>query len=154
MKCPYCQYEDTKVIDSRTMDDNSAIRRRRLCEKCDERFTTYERVETVLPVVVKRNGSREPFDREKALGGIVKSCNKRRVSMGQMEAIVSEIENAAFSAPTREIDSEQIGDMVMAALRKIDEVAYVRFASVYKQFKDVDTFMSEISKLLDGHKQP
>jgi len=152
MKCPYCQYEDTKVADSRAMDDNSAIRRRRLCEKCGERFTTYERVEHIPLAVIKRNASREPFDREKVLGGIVKSCNKRRITMAQMGDIVNHIENTALNLPAKEIESQQIGDMVMEALRGIDQVAYVRFASVYKQFKDADTFMSELAKLLEGHR--
>ena len=148
MKCPYCQGE-TKVADSRAMDESNAIRRRRICENCGERFTTYERIERTTPVVVKRDASREPFDREKILAGVIKSCNKRRISMAQMEKIADEIENTAQNEPSREIYSECVGDMVMDALRVIDQVAYVRFASVYKQFTDVSTFMEEIKKLLD-----
>lgn len=148
MKCTYCNFEDTKVIDSRTMEENTAIRRRRLCEKCGERFTTYERIDTIPLAVIKRNGAREGFDRTKLLNGIIKSCNKRPVSMHQMENIVSEIENSVLNSLTKEIESQEIGEMVMMSLKEVDEVAYVRFASVYKQFKDIDTFMSELSKLI------
>ncbi len=148
MKCPYCHFDDTKVIDSRTMEDNTAIRRRRLCEKCGERFTTYERIDTIPLAVIKRNATRENFDRAKLLNGIIKSCNKRPVSMEQMEHIVNNIEAAVLNSLTKEIESQAIGDMVMEALKEIDEVAYVRFASVYKQFKDIDTFMSELRHLM------
>ena len=150
MKCPYCVNEDTKVVDSRALEENTAVRRRRLCEKCGERFTTYERIDNIPLVVTKRNGIRESFDRDKLLNGIIKSCNKRPVAMHQMERIVTDIEAAVHNSLKREIESREIGEMVMTALQKTDEVAYVRFASVYKQFKDVDTFMHELSKIMQS----
>ncbi len=148
MKCPYCHNEDTKVIDSRNMNENSAVRRRRLCEKCLERFTTFERIDTIPLVVIKRNKLREAFNREKLLNGILKSCNKRPVSMEQIERIADDIEAKILNSLSKEIESRAIGDMVMEDLKTVDEVAYVRFASVYKQFKDIDTFMSELSILM------
>ena len=149
MKCPYCgRMDNTKVIDSRTMDEGSAIRRRRQCEACSERFTTYERVDTIPLTVVKRDQTREGFDRSKVLDGIIKSCNKRSISIQQMEDIVTQIETAVSNSLAREIESCEIGDLVMEKLREIDEVAYVRFASVYKRFTDIDTFMTELSDLL------
>jgi len=148
MKCPYCGKLETRVIDSRAMDDNTTIRRRRQCDGCEGRFTTYERVDTIPLAVVKRDGAREPFDRQKLLGGIVKSCVKRPVSMEQMENIVTEVENTALNSLNKEISSKEIGELVMEQLRLLDEVSYVRFASVYRQFKDIDTFIHEISKLL------
>ncbi len=152
MKCPFCNYEDTKVIDSRSQDDNSTIRRRRLCENCGKRFTTYERIDTIPMTVIKRNGNREMFDKAKLLGGIMKSCNKRPITVKQMEEIVDDIENAIMSSMEKEIASEEIGTMVMDRLKEIDEVAYVRFASVYRQFKDINTFMEELGKLLQEKK--
>lgn len=148
MKCPFCSFMDTKVIDTRAMDGNTVIRRRRMCEKCGERFTTYERLDTIPVAVIKSNNTREPFDRNKLLNGIIHSCNKRPVSMEQMEQIVKEIENSVFNSMRKEIESNEIGEMVMEKLKKIDEVAYVRFASVYRQFKDLDSFMAELSQLL------
>lgn len=153
MKCPFCNCEDTRVVDSRAQDENSTIRRRRYCDKCGKRFTTYERVDTIPMTVIKRNGTREIFDKNKLLGGIMKSCNKRPVTMKQMEAIVDEIENSIMSTLEKEIDSEEIGNMVMDQLKTIDEVAYVRFASVYRQFKDINTFMDELAKLLQEKKE-
>lgn len=147
MKCPYCKNIDTKVINSRTMDDNTAIRRRRMCEKCRDRFTTYERVDTIPIAVIKRDQTRETFDRIKLLDGIVKSCNKRPVSMQQIENIVNEIEGIVSNSLRKEITSNEIGELAMLNLRKIDEIAYVRFASVYKQFKDIGEFMEELSAL-------
>lgn len=152
MKCPFCSKEDTKVIDTRNMDDNSAIRRRRLCEECGARFTTYERVDTVSLQVVKSDNTREVFDRNKIMKGIMLSCNKRPVSVETMENIATEIENTALNSMKKEISTKEIGEMVMEKLRNIDQVAYVRFASVYRQFKDIDSFMNELGKMLKEEK--
>lgn len=152
MKCPFCGKEDTKVIDTRNMDDNSAIRRRRLCEECGARFTTYERVDTVSLQVVKSDNTREVFDRNKIMKGIMLSCNKRPVSVETMENIATEIENTALNSMKKEISTKEIGEMVMEKLRNIDQVAYVRFASVYRQFKDIDSFMNELGKMLKEEK--
>jgi len=130
------------------MEDSSAIRRRRECENCEERFTTYERVENIPLAVVKRDGTREAFSRAKILAGLVKSCSKRPVSMEQIEAIVGDIENAVINLGTKEVESNKIGEIIMDKLKDVDEVSYVRFASVYREFKDIDTFMQELSKLL------
>lgn len=135
-------------MDSRQMEEGAAIRRRRICEQCGERFTTYERIDTIPAVVIKRDGSREEFNRQKLRDGILKSCNKRPVSVSQIEALVNKIEQTANIMFSREISSSQIGEMVMDALKVVDEVAYVRFASVYRQFKDVDSFIKELSALL------
>ena len=148
MRCPYCGYEDTKVIDTRSHDENRIIKRRRLCEKCGKRFNTYEKVDTIPVTVVKRNGTREIFDKNKLLNGIIKSCNKRPVTISQMENIADEIENIISSGHVREVESIELGNMVMERLKDIDEVAYVRFASVYRQFKDINTFMEELAKLM------
>ena len=148
MKCPFCDKPDTKVIDSRPTDDGRAIRRRRECEGCGKRFTTYEKVEEILFMVVKRDGSRESFDRNKVLNGIVRACEKRPVSMAQMDAIVDDIERSLNNQMEKEVSSAYIGDLVMEHLAQTDEVAYVRFASVYRQFKDVNAFVAEIEKLL------
>ncbi len=153
MRCPFCGNEDTKVVDSRAQDDNTVIKRRRLCEKCDKRFTTYERIDTVPLIVVKRNGAREVFEKNKILNGIVKACNKRNISLRQMEAIVDDIENSIINLPSKEVSSTEIGNMVMDKLKGLDEVAYVRFASVYRQFTDIDTFLAELNKLLDEKKK-
>ena len=152
MKCPFCGNIDTKVIDTRAMEEDTVIRRRRLCEKCGERFTTYERIDTIPISVVKSDNTREPFDRDKILKGIMKSCNKRPVSMEQIEAAVSQIENAVLSSMGKEISSKEIGEMVMDKLKDIDDVAYVRFASVYRKFKDIDSFMQELSRILNDRK--
>jgi len=149
MRCPYCGYDDTKVIDTRSHDDNRIIKRRRLCEKCGKRFNTYEKVDTIPVTVVKRNGTREIFDKNKLLNGIIKSCNKRPVTISQMEGIADEIENIISSGHSREVESIELGNMVMERLKDIDEVAYVRFASVYRQFKDINTFMDELAKLME-----
>ena len=141
------------MIDTRSQDERNTIKRRRLCEKCGKRFNTYERVDTIPVSVVKRNGAREIFDKDKLLGGIIKSCNKRPVSVGQMEKIADEIENAIMSSSSREIESREIGEMVMEQLKEVDEVAYVRFASVYRQFKDVNTFLEELNKLIHEKKE-
>ncbi|MGN1317615.1 MAG: transcriptional regulator NrdR [Lachnospirales bacterium] len=152
MKCPFCGKDDTKVIDTRNMDDNSAIRRRRLCEACGARFTTYERVDIMPLQVVKSDNTREPFDRNKVMKGIMMSCNKRPVSAEIMEEMVTDIENTVANSLKKEISTKEIGEYVMDKLKDVDEVAYVRFASVYRQFKDIDSFMNELGKLLKEKK--
>ena len=147
MVCPFCGEKELKVIDSRASDDTKSIRRRRECEKCGQRFTTYERIEEVPIVVVKKNGLREEFDRSKILNGIVKACWKRPISLSDIEGCVSEIENEIYSQGNMEISSLQIGEVVMKKLREMDQIAYVRFASVYKQFKDIDSFIEAIRAL-------
>ena len=148
MKCPYCAYEESKVIDSRPADDGERIRRRRECLNCGKRFTTHETVETIPLIVVKRDKSREPFDRNKLLGGLLRACEKRPVSLETIENIVTGIEASLKNSMDREVTSKMIGEYAMDSLRKIDEVSYVRFASVYRQFKDINTFLDELNKLL------
>ena len=148
MKCPYCGYSESKVIDSRPADENSSIRRRRECLSCGTRFTTYETVESLPMVVVKKDGSRQSFDRRKVLGGMIRACEKRPVPLAELEKIAEEIEQDLQNSMEREISTEAIGEKVMERLRDVDQVAYVRFASVYRQFKDIDTFMAELNKLL------
>ena len=148
MKCPYCGYSESKVIDSRPADENASIRRRRECLSCAKRFTTNETVESIPMVVVKKDGSRQSFDKAKILGGMIRACEKRPVPMAEIEKIASEIELDLQNSMEREIRSEVIGEKVMERLRTVDQVAYVRFASVYRQFKDIDTFMAELNKLL------
>lgn len=148
MKCPFCNTPDTKVIDSRPAEDNASIRRRRQCIKCNKRFTTYEKLETMPLMVIKKDNTREPYDRSKIESGIIRSCHKRPVSSIEVEKIVNDIENRIFSMEEREIPTTVIGEMVMESLKDLDEVAYVRFASVYREFKDVNTFMSEIENML------
>ena len=148
MKCPYCENPDTKVIDSRPTEEGHAIRRRRGCEKCGKRFTTYEKVEESIIMIIKKDGRRESFDRNKVMNGIVKACDKRPVSMADIERIVSEIERGLNNLMEKEVDSTFIGELIMEQLKKLDEVAYVRFASVYRQFTDVNTFIKEIEKLI------
>ncbi len=151
MKCPYCGFEESKVIDSRPAEDGEKIRRRRECVNCKKRFTTYEVIENIPIMVIKKDKSREPFDRNKLLNGILKSCEKRPVSINDIEKIVDDIEyNLQNSLENREISSSDIGIYAMDALKKVDEVSYVRFASVYRQFKDINTFMEELNKLLNG----
>ncbi|MBQ6554080.1 MAG: transcriptional repressor NrdR [Firmicutes bacterium] len=152
MRCPFCGNIDTKVIDTRSMEDNSAIRRRRVCEKCNERFTTYERVDTIPITVIKSDNTRECFDRSKLLKGVLMSCNKRPVSLEQIEEMVSDIETAVINSMRKEISSQELGGMVMDRLKDIDDVAYVRFASVYRKFQDIDSFMVELGKLLNDRK--
>lgn len=147
MKCPYCGKENTRVIDSRPTDDSS-IRRRRQCDECGKRFTTYEKVETLPFIVVKKDNNREPYDREKIVAGIVRSCHKRPISMKQINDMVDDIEGQIFNMEEKEIPTTTIGSIVMDKLKDLDEVAYVRFASVYREFKDVNTFMDEIKKIL------
>lgn len=152
MKCPYCEYLDTKVIDSRPTEEGHAIRRRRECDNCKKRFTTYEKVEEIPMMVVKKDGSREAFDRNKVLNGIIKACEKRPVSVNEMERIVDDIERGLSNMMEKEVESRIIGEIIMEHLKDIDEVAYVRFASVYRQFKDINTFISEIEKLISKDK--
>ena len=155
MKCPFCSCEDSKVIDSRPTDEGERIRRRRECNACGQRFTTYEIIETVPIIVVKKDHSRQVFDRDKLFRGMLKSCEKRPVSLEQLEKAVDHIEIQLQSAFDREVSSEKIGELAMEQLRYLDEVAYVRFASVYRQFKDINTFMEELAKLLsDTNKKP
>ena len=149
MKCPFCGAEDTKVIDSRPAEDNSSIRRRRQCEACQRRFTTYEKVETIPLIVIKKDNNREPYSRQKIEAGIVRSCHKRPISADQIRKLVDEIETEIFNKEDREISVNVIGEIVMDKLKTLDPVAYVRFASVYREFKDVNTFMDEIKKILD-----
>ena len=148
MKCPYCNEESTKVIDSRPAEGNS-IRRRRQCENCGKRYTTYERIENVSIIVIKKDMTREPYDRTKLEAGIIRSCHKRPISMEQITNLINDIENEIFAKDIKEISSVQIGEIVLHKLKDFDAVAYVRFASVYREFQDVNTFMDEIKKLLD-----
>lgn len=149
MKCPHCGYIESKVIDSRPTDDNTAIRRRRECLSCTQRFTTYEKVETIPLIVVKKNGNRESFDRNKLMNGIIKSCEKRPVSIEQIEHMVNDIESEIQKIAKKEVSSTVIGEEIMNRLKDVDEVAYVRFASVYRQFKDVNSFMDELKTMLN-----
>lgn len=148
MKCPFCSYGESKVVDSRPTDEGNSIRRRRECLQCSKRFTTYETVESLPMVVVKKDGSREAFDRNKILNGLMKACEKRPVPMEVLEKTASDIEQQLLNSLSREVKTDSVGELVMEALKNIDEVAYVRFASVYRQFKDIDSFMSELNKLL------
>lgn len=148
MKCPYCGFEESKVIDSRPTDEGERIRRRRECLQCQKRFTTYEIIESLPIIVIKKDRSREVFNRDKLLNGLMRACEKRPVSIDTLEKIIDDIEANLQNSLDREVTSEKIGELVMDKLKTIDEVAYVRFASVYRQFKDINTFMSELSKLL------
>ena len=148
MKCPFCAYLESKVVDSRPADEGSSIRRRRECLNCHKRFTTYETVESLPLVVIKRDGSRQAFDKGKLLGSMLKACEKRSVPMSTLERLADEIEQSLQNEMEREIPSTEIGELVMDKLKDVDEVSYVRFASVYRQFKDISTFMDELSKLL------
>lgn len=149
MRCPYCDYFESKVVDSRPTDEGQAIRRRRECISCSKRFTTYEKIEEIPIMVVKKDGNRQSYDRNKVLNGIIKACEKRPVSMNTIERLVDEIEKALYNSLEKEITSVEIGEKIMNKLKDTDEVAYVRFASVYRQFKDVNSFMDELKKILD-----
>lgn len=149
MKCPYCGYQESKVVDSRHAEDSASIRRRRECLSCQRRFTTYETVESLPLVVVKRDGTRQAFDRNKVLNGMLRACEKRPVSLTKLESCADDIEQILQNSLEREIGSEEIGELVMERLKPLDEVAYVRFASVYRQFKDLNSFMSELNKILE-----
>lgn len=149
LKCPYCAYGESKVVDSRSTEDGSSIRRRRECLKCNRRYTTYEKIETTPILVIKKNMSREYFDRNKIVNGLMKACQKRPVSRKQIEQIADEVERHISNEMLTEVNTDKIGQIIMKNLKKIDEVSYVRFASVYRQFKDINTFMKEIKNLMD-----
>lgn len=149
MKCPYCGYQESKVVDSRHSEDGQSIRRRRECLSCQKRFTTYETVESLPMVVIKRDNSRQSFDRNKVLNGMLRACEKRPVAMADLEAASDEIEQIIQNSLDREVSTAQIGELVMERLKPLDEVAYVRFASVYRQFKDINSFMRELNKILE-----
>ena len=148
MKCPFCNQDNTRVVDSRPADDNTAIRRRRMCDACGKRFTTYEKVETIPLIVIKKDQNREQFDRSKIEAGVLRACHKRPVSAEQIHRLVDDVETEVFNLEEREIPSSVIGEIVMDKLKDLEAVAYVRFASVYREFKDVNTFMEELGKLL------
>lgn len=149
MKCPFCSSDNTRVIDSRPADDNTSIRRRRLCDTCKKRFTTYEKVETIPLIVIKKDNNREQFDRSKIEAGILRACHKRPISVNQINKLVDDIETEIFNMEVKEIPSTTIGEIVMDRLKGLEAVAYVRFASVYREFKDINTFMDELKKILD-----
>lgn len=154
MKCPFCGCIDTRVVDSRLGKEGNSIRRRRECSECDRRFTTYERIEDTLPLVIKKDGRREPFERSKIIGGMQRACEKRPVSIAAIEKIIDQMEIEFQESPEREIPASKIGEKVMCALHNLDEVAYVRFASVYRQFKDINEFMQELKDILGGQTPP
>ena len=149
MKCPFCSHENTRVIDSRPAEDNNSIRRRRVCDECGKRFTTYEKIETIPLIIIKKDNNREAYDRAKIEAGVLRACHKRPVSAQQITTLVDEVENEIFNREEREIPSGTIGELVMDKLKDLDEVAYVRFASVYREFKDVNTFMDELKSVLN-----
>ena len=149
MKCPFCSHENTRVIDSRPAEDNNSIRRRRVCDECGKRFTTYEKIETIPLIIIKKDNNREAFDRAKIEAGVLRACHKRPVSAQQITTLVDEVENEIFNREEREIPSGTIGELVMNKLKDLDAVAYVRFASVYREFKDVNTFMDELKSVLN-----
>lgn len=149
MKCPYCEFEDSKVIDSRPTEEGVAIRRRRECIKCGSRFTTYEKVETIPLIVIKSDNSREPFDRQKLLRGLLRACVKRPITTAQLEDVVNKIEASMSNTLKREFTSKEVGEMALRYLRELDEVAYIRFASVYRSFADIETFRNELDHLLE-----
>ncbi len=148
MKCPFCSFNESKVVDSRSTDDNTTIRRRRECLKCSKRYTTYEKIEDIPILVIKKDMTRENFNKEKIINGLIIACQKRPVSRGQIENIANDIEKAISNQMIAEVPSQTIGEMIMDRLKEIDEVSYVRFASVYRQFKDINTFMEEINRLM------
>ena len=149
MKCPFCSSENTRVIDSRPADDNNSIRRRRMCDECGKRFTTYEKVETIPLIVIKKDNNREQYDRAKIEAGVLRACHKRPISANDINKLIDEVETEIFSREEKEIPSDEIGEIVMDKIKDLDDVAYVRFASVYREFKDVNTFMSELKKMVD-----
>ncbi|WWR15032.1 transcriptional regulator NrdR [Lachnospiraceae bacterium JLR.KK008] len=149
MKCPFCGHENTRVIDSRPADDNNSIRRRRVCDECDKRFTTYEKVETIPVIIIKKDDNRETYDRTKIEAGVLRACYKRPISAGQITQLVDEVETEIFSMEDKEVPSQVVGELVMNKLKNLEAVAYVRFASVYREFKDINTFMDELKKVLE-----
>ncbi len=152
MKCPYCNQENTRVIDSRPAEDNNSIRRRRECDECGKRFTTYEKIETIPLIIIKKDNNRQTYDREKIEAGVLRACHKRPVSATQLTNLVNEVENEIFSMEDKEIPSRVIGELVMNKIKDVDDVAYIRFASVYREFKDVNTFMDELKQVLKAEK--
>lgn len=154
MKCPYCGFEESKVVDSRSTEDHKAIRRRRECLKCNKRYTTYEKIEDIPILVIKKDSNREYFDKSKIINGLLKACQKRPISRVQIDAVADEVEKKISNDMVTEIKSEVIGEMIMERLKEIDEISYVRFASVYRQFKDVNTFIEEIKNLISDKKMP
>lgn len=149
MKCPFCSHENTRVIDSRPAEENNSIRRRRICDECGKRFTTYEKVETIPLIVIKKDNNRETYERAKIEAGVLRACHKRPISADQITKLVDEVETDIFNVEEKEISSQIIGELVMNKLKDLDAVAYVRFASVYREFKDVNTFMDELKKVLE-----
>ncbi|MDO5572911.1 MAG: transcriptional regulator NrdR [bacterium] len=149
MKCPFCGHENTRVIDSRPADDNNSIRRRRVCDECDKRFTTYEKVETIPLIIIKKDNNRETYDRSKIEAGVLRACHKRPISAAQITQLIDEVETDIFSREEKEVSSAVIGELVMNKLKDLEAVAYVRFASVYREFKDINTFMDELKKVLE-----
>lgn len=149
MKCPFCGHENTRVIDSRPAEENNSIRRRRVCDECNKRFTTYEKIETIPLIIIKKDNNREAYDRAKIEAGVLRACHKRPVSVDQLNQLVESIETEIFNMEAKEIPSQEIGELVMNKLKDLDAVAYVRFASVYREFKDINTFMDELKKVLD-----
>lgn len=149
MKCPFCNHENTRVIDSRPAEENNSIRRRRVCDECGKRFTTYEKIETIPLIIIKKDNNRETYDRAKIEAGVLRACHKRPVSAAQITTLVDEVENEVFSKADKEIPSDVIGELVMNKLKDLDPVAYVRFASVYREFKDVNTFMDELKSMIE-----
>ncbi|MBP5623376.1 MAG: transcriptional repressor NrdR [Lachnospiraceae bacterium] len=147
MKCPFCSFADTRVIDSRPAEDNNSIRRRRVCDECGKRFTTYEKVETIPLIIIKKDKNREQYDRSKVEAGVLRACHKRPIAAEQISKLVDEVETEIFSLEDKEIESRVIGELVMNKLKDIDDVAYIRFASVYREFKDVNTFMDELKQV-------
>lgn len=148
MKCPFCGHENTRVIDSRPAEENNSIRRRRVCDECEKRFTTYEKIETIPLIIIKKDNNREAYDRSKIEKGVVRACHKRPISADQISQLVDEVETEIFNMEEREIPSSYIGELVMNKLKDLEAVAYVRFASVYREFKDINTFMDELKKVL------
>ena len=149
MKCPFCGHDNTRVIDSRPAEENNSIRRRRMCDECDKRFTTYEKVETIPVIIVKKDNSRETYDRSKIEAGVLSACHKRPISASQITQLVDEVETEIFNLEEKEIPSQVVGELVMNKLKNLEAVAYVRFASVYREFKDVNTFLDELKKVLE-----
>ncbi len=149
MKCPFCSHENTRVIDSRPADDNASIRRRRICDECGKRFTTYEKVETIPVIIIKKDNNRETYDRSKVEAGVLRACHKRPISASQITQLVDEVETEIFNLEEKEISSQTVGELVMNKLKSLEAVAYVRFASVYREFKDVNTFLEELKKVLE-----
>ena len=150
MKCPFCGHDNTRVIDSRPADENNSIRHRRVCDECSRRFTTYEKVETIPLIVIKKDDNRETYDRSKIEAGVLRACHKRPVSANQITKLVDDVETEIFNRGEKEIPSRVIGELVMDRLKNLDAVAYVRFASVYREFKDINTFMDELKKVMGG----